>query len=269
MNATAHPSVRVKMRYAAADKPAGIFYALSHGESTCSFEEHETEVVNARGLLDSFSLETNGAILHKHQSDVRDFTDEKEINEVYVPEVKKLVQTLTGATRVIVFHKVGRFEQGEKEGKRQPAANAHIDYTEESFRIWAKQELGDGPDAEKLLGKRWAAINVWRGIKAVERMPLAFVDGRTIDPEKLRHVPIHDRPGVPTPLVGMNLLHDPAQRWYYVPDMQPDEVLVFTLFDSDANRTQRVAHSAINDPTSRPDAAPRSSFEVRTIAFFD
>ena len=49
--------------------------------------------------------------------------------------------------------------------------------------------------------------------------------------------------------------------------MQPREALAFKLFDSDPDEVQFTAHSAFLDPTSPPDAAPRQSVELRTIAF--
>jgi hypothetical protein len=49
--------------------------------------------------------------------------------------------------------------------------------------------------------------------------------------------------------------------------MEPEEVLVFKLFDSDAARVQWTAHTAFDDPTAAPDAPPRESIEIRTISF--
>lgn len=267
MAAKVKEGVRVPLRYGDGTKPPGIFFALSHAESTCAFAPRETEIINARQSKEEFSLDSTGFTLVNQPTRVTDFEDVSQIEDIYVPEVQDLVTHLTGASRVIVFHRLGRWENGEQLGKRQPAGNPHIDYTDESFRHWAIDELGH-EEAEKLLKKRWAAINVWRGIRPVERRPLAVADGRTIKSESMVAVPIHDRPGEPTPLVGINILHDDDQRWYYFPDMQTDEALIFTLYDSDPQRVQRVAHSAIDDPTSRPNAAPRASFEVRTIAFF-
>ncbi|MNJ76336.1 hypothetical protein D3C77_735990 [compost metagenome] len=49
--------------------------------------------------------------------------------------------------------------------------------------------------------------------------------------------------------------------------MQPDEMLLFKLVDSDAEAVQWAGHSAFDDPTSAVDAPARESLEVRTIAF--
>ncbi|WP_156681192.1 CmcJ/NvfI family oxidoreductase [Sphingomonas profundi] len=258
----------VPLRYASRSHPPGLFYALAHERSTCRFEEHATRIVNARTRAEPPALAVEGMQLVRHATRVDDFEDADQVESVYVPEVRALVRDLTGASEVIVFHKLARREGGQQAGRRQPAGNAHIDYTAESFRLWARRELGD-ERAERLLAKRWSAVNVWRGTHPVERRPLAIADGRTITEDAMLEVPIHEAPGAPTPFVGVNISYDPDQRWYYYPDMRPDEALLFTLVDSDAARPQRAAHSAIDDPGSRPDAAPRASFEVRTMAFFD
>ena len=68
---------------------------------------------------------------------------------------------------------------------------------------------------------------------------------------------------------GLNMAHNPRHEWYYFPDMQPDEALVFRLFDT-ANREWKMSgHTAFEDPTSEAGSPKRQSFEVRTIAVFD
>ena len=87
-------------------------------------------------------------------------------------------------------------------------------------------------------------------------------------PEDLVYGPIGGKSaaGVPNP-AGYNLMHSPRHTWTYAPCMRPDEVLVFKLCDTDAQRVQWTAHSAFDDPTSPPGAAPRRSLELRTLAF--
>ena len=72
-----------------------------------------------------------------------------------------------------------------------------------------------------------------------------------------------DRPGE-----NYVLRHNPAHRWWFFPDMTPDQVLVLKTFDSDETRARFSPHSAFDDPRSKPDAPPRESCEIRTIAFF-
>src|SRR3546814_5081231 len=76
-----------------------------------------------------------------------------------------------------------------------------------------------------------------------------------------------EKPGEPTPYVGMPLAYNPAQRWYYYPNMQPDEVLVFKQCDTDHSGIRWSPHVAIDDPYTA-NAQPRVSFEARALAFF-
>ena len=66
------------------------------------------------------------------------------------------------------------------------------------------------------------------------------------------------------------VLHSAGQRWFYVPDMRPDEAMLIKCYDSPADgRARFTAHSAFEDPNTPPDAPRRRSIEIRTLAFFD
>ena len=61
---------------------------------------------------------------------------------------------------------------------------------------------------------------------------------------------------------------DPEHRWYYVPEMRADEVLLLKCYDSKTDGRARFApHTAFTDPTTPPDAAPRESIELRALVF--
>ena len=101
------------------------------------------------------------------------------------------------------------------------------------------------------------------------RTPLALCDASSVQPNDLNDSEIRgglndaNRP----PLYGFNLSFNPQHRWYYVPRMEPEEILAFKLFDSDRARVQWTGHTAFDDPTAAPDAPPRESIEIRTISF--
>jgi hypothetical protein len=51
--------------------------------------------------------------------------------------------------------------------------------------------------------------------------------------------------------------------------MRREEALVFKVYDSSKDgRARWSAHTAFDDPTSPPNARPRESIEIRTLAFF-
>ena len=125
---------------------------------------------------------------------------------------------------------------------------------------------GGSLEAEKLLARRFAVVNVWKPIGwPVEVAPLAVCDARTIGPGDL----------VPTDLLYRDrkgevysMRFAPKHRWYYFPRMRPDEAMLLKCYDSAHDRARFTAHSAFDDPTSPVDARSRESIEVRTLAFF-
>jgi hypothetical protein len=112
-------------------------------------------------------------------------------------------------------------------------------------------------------------MNLWRPIKPVQRTPLALCDASSVAAGDLNGSEIRgglNDPNRPS-LFGFNLSFSPRHRWYYAPRMQPDEVLVFKLFDSDRDRVQWTGHTAFDDPAAAADAPARESIEIRTISF--
>ena len=63
--------------------------------------------------------------------------------------------------------------------------------------------------------------------------------------------------------------HDPGQQWYYFPEMQMDEALLFKTFDSETDgRARFTVHSSFEDPDAAADAPARESIETRCLVFF-
>ena len=67
-----------------------------------------------------------------------------------------------------------------------------------------------------------------------------------------------------------HLTHAPSQRWYYAPQMTPDEVLLIKGWDSlDDGRAKFTPHSAFDLPDTGQTAPPRESIEVRTLVIIE
>jgi hypothetical protein len=227
-------------------------------------------IADARPVISGFSLDVEGFELVRHRSDVRDFHDDAEVSTTGHDEAARIVAAATGASRVIVFdHTFRRRTPGAEDrvpgAGRQPALRVHNDYTEVSGPQRVRDLMGD--EAEALLEKRFAIINVWRPVShpAID-WPLAMCDARSVAPEDLKAVSLiyQDRTGE-----VLAAVHNPAHRWFYVPDMLLDEALLLKCYDSRRDVARFPLHVAFADPTTPPDAPPRESMEFRTIAFFD
>ncbi|MEM7021228.1 MAG: CmcJ/NvfI family oxidoreductase [Pseudomonadota bacterium] len=209
-----------------------------------------------------------GFELHDHRTAVADLYDDDAVEQTYFLEIENLLRSVTGASKVVIFDATRRSDGGagatNKDGLRGPASRVHVDYTAKSGPQRLKDLLGEA-EADRLLASdaRVVQINVWRPIRGpVQRSPLALADAASVRPEDLIATDqvFPDRVGE-----IYHLAHNPEQRWYYVPDMTPDEVLLIKGWDSDAERAQFTPHSAFDLPATPEDAAPRESIEVRTL----
>jgi hypothetical protein len=231
-------------------------------------EEHRVAIRDARRLAAELSLDREGFVLLRHRSAVRDFYDEAEIAAVYYPECERVVREATGAARVVAFDHITRnaaMAAIAGSGVKSPARRVHNDYTAKS----APQRVRDllGAEAEALLQRRYAVINLWRPIRGpLLDSPLALCDARSLAEENLLPTDLRypDRTGE-----IYAITYNPAQRWYYFPRMQPDEAVLIRCFDSALHGAARFsAHGAFDDPQTPPDAPPRESIEVRTLVFY-
>lgn len=234
------------------------------------YRTHEMRVRNGRLLRDTFKLDAHGFVFVDHATQVKDFTDGAERARVYDPEVRALIKKHSGAAEVVVFDHTIRIgdEQAQKaSGARPTVKGVHNDYTETSAPRRLRDIVGE-VEAERRLKKRWAIIQVWRPIRGkVLAEPLGICDGRTIPQKGFIRIErrYKNRTGE-----TYHIAHDPAHEWFYFPEMERHEALVFKVFDSDASKPSRfTAHSAFDDPGTPAGAPPRESIETRTFAFFD
>ncbi len=238
-------------------------------EQTPQLEPHSVRIFSARSKGDEFTIDTAGFQLTQHKSGVADFHSEEEVRAVYYPEMEKLVKRLTGASRVLIFDHNLRSTEFADESKvlRKPSASVHGDYTVTSAPRRVRQLL-PADQAEDLLKKRYAFINVWKPVgHPVETNPLVLCDARSVIAKDFVRTALRytDRTGE-----IYTFQYNPNHRWFYFPWMQPDEALLIKCFDSKTDgRARFVPHTSFEDPASPPDARPRVSIEVRTIAFFD
>jgi hypothetical protein len=222
-----------------------------------------------RLIASDISLDSTGFDLVQHRSATRDLYDDDEVRRVYYPEVEQVMKRVTGADRVHIFDHVVRRHVANADNlppdaPRQPAWRVHIDHTVRSGPQRVRDLLPD--DAEQLLRGRVQVINLWRPIRGpLQDAPLAVCDATSINADDL----------VPSDLVYTHRVGEtyavkfnPSHRWFYVPEMRPDEALLLKCTDSAISVAARhTPHTAFIDPTTPADALPRESIEVRTLVF--
>jgi hypothetical protein len=224
-------------------------------------DPHEVFIEDARGRESDFTLDRNGFALVKAPTAVADFYNAEEIKRVYYPEVERLLRDTLGASRVFVFdHNV----RNAGRGLAPPSRQVHNDHTVNSAPRRVRDHLG--AEADELLKHRFGVVNVWRPVRGpVLDSPLALCDARSFTNSDL----------IASDLVYAHVRgetsrveYNPAHRWHYFSEMQPDEALLIRIHDSANDGRARLSfHTSFENPL-HPGAPPRESIEVRTLVFF-
>jgi hypothetical protein len=226
--------------------------------------DRRTVPIRDARVLPDLSLDREGFLLAERPTTVRDFYDADEVRAVYYREVAQLLMDLTGAYRAQVFEHDVRNDTRARHDQsvRKPVRMIHDDYTAKSSPERIRLYLPNEADA--LIAKRYAIINVWRAIRGpVESTPLAVCDASSVASEDL--LPTEE--GVKHEVYMLR--YRDRHRWYYFPRMRPDEALVLKCFDTAPGIVGRcTAHSAFDDPHTPAEAPPRESIEARAFVFY-
>jgi len=284
-------SVDAQISYlAAGSKINRRFVAPGAEMNTGTYELHPMKVHDGRNIRDKFNLDTHGFVLADYESAVTDFRDKEQVDNIYSQEVIDIVKQLTGADHAVSRgwmirtsgdlpkrEVVGYTHQG---GVQPPAADAHVDFIPETAERIARQTFKDNFPDEKPYS-RFIASSLWRTFsEPPQDWPLALCDGGTVGPDEgtpnslviVDELPNRETMLAPLPdedlaIKAAVFRHNPDHLWWYFSNMNRDEVILLKFHDSDETKACRVPHTAFHDP-SFPDANPRESIEVRTIAYF-
>lgn len=229
----------------------------------------EVAVRDITGEEDRYTLDSHGFQLIPHDTEFSDFRNLEALRSDYFPEVERLVQKVTGASRVVVFdHKVRHAPSNwhslgkNNSSKRGPLHRVHVDQSPAGALTELTRRLPE--DAEELQKRRFQIINVWRPLKTVFKDPLAVADSNSVPDADLVPAyviyPDHQKE-------FFTVLPNPAHRWYFKYRQRPEETMFIKIYDTDNSVARRVPHSAFSDPDEE-DKEDRESIEVRTLVFY-
>lgn len=239
-------------------------------------EYHDTRIHDCRPIAADLSLDDDGFVLRTRPSAVHDFYDEELVRRDYLPEVERALRDETGALAVFAFDHNVRSAMGAAEGRpgvRAPVDMAHNDYTEESGPRRVREIL-EARERLELAGHRAALINVWRPIRGpVQDIPLAICEAASTSPADFVDTDIehYGEEDLSRPRhVGkiFSARWNPFHRWFYVSNMQADEILIFRCWASKGAGARYTAHTGFVNPQAPPNALPRESIEVRTVVIY-
>ncbi|KAI8610807.1 hypothetical protein BC830DRAFT_1144022 [Chytriomyces sp. MP71] len=210
-----------------------------------------------------------------------DWEDDAKIRELYYAEVKELLKKVTGGSIVIIFDHTLR--RAEREGEetpdtpdtRKPVLGVHVDQTPESgTRRVLRHAKEEGLDGELLLKGRAQLINVWRPLRGpVLDFPLAVADFRTLDVDRdlvpMRLLYPSEGPNAQPEGETFLIKHSGAHTWYFLEEMQPEEVLLLKCWENLPGGGVRTPHTAFKDPRyyGKEGIELRQSIEVRALVF--
>ncbi len=240
-------------------------------EHVGNFASQEVTIHDGRHHRMDARLDVEGFMLVRQESAVENFYDDAQIDSTYHDEVKELLKKVTGAKRIEIFDDTRRsasLKRQADEGIREPASIVHNDYTARSGIKRLVDYFADDPgEAKKLLQRRFAIVNVWRSIAGpILNHALVICDAASVASEDL--VAVERRAEERTGELQV-ALHNPEQKWFYFPEMQMDEALLFKTFDSETDgRARFTIHSSFDDPRAPRDSPPRESIETRCLLFF-
>jgi len=236
---------------------------------------------NAR--LANTSMDREGFELATHRSAFVLERDRSVLAQDYHAEMAAFLKEYLGASAVrpsgesALLVRYGERLVGRRELERPtdiiddriPASFAHLDYFPESAVQSARYA-----DAAPSSYSRLMIVQTWRAVSgAPQDVPLALCDRRSlhdadISPRTGVLAP-ENSPGWAEPRFTIGGIHYNAkQRWYYFPDMEPEEVLLFTGYDSANDDGWKVGHGAFDNRHTTPNGIPRISFEARFFAWF-
>lgn len=218
------------------------------------------------------SLERHGFCAVKHKTQFGDVRDLTQFQAGYPDEMLDLILRLSGASWVLPKRvDIVMRASAQKAGHEMVAPAAHTDYTADSVREQAELVL----NANGQVGRRYRRVadyQTWRALTPPPQdRPLAICDTRTIRPqdrvEQSNAIgPMTD----PTKVFAITLArYNPDHRWFYFPNMQLDDLLIFRGADTDPDDNPNVFHSSFADPTAGAAAVSRISVESRFFCFYD
>ncbi len=223
-------------------------------------------LINDIRSSNNFSLHDSGFVFKKIKFNLKE--DDMQNNYIkYKRDLSEFLKELFSYKYIEIFDITKRSNKktgaSNKDGPRQPAERAHVDYTKNSGLLRARQILKNNfPEFHKY---RVIQLNVWRPLcSKVQSSPLAIADASTINQKDLIETDqiFPDRTGE-----IYHLAYGKKQKWYWVSEMKNNEALIFKGWDSNVSRKiiRFTPHTSFNIPHQNINKNPRESIEARVF----
>ena len=239
----------------------------------------DARALQAKAASEADFLAEHGFVLLNAPTRVTDWSNADQVAQYYLPEVEAMIrERLYPGRKLYVQQPPNVMRRGAGTTTPQYGLGVHQDHgtTADDFQhnVAAFTSLDTGAQwraaFERDTVAGFVSLDFWRTTSMdgpLKHMPLVLCDPTSVDAADI----------IPTALEGIapggaathhiSLAHNGSQRWYYYPDMEAHEVLVFKLFqlmkNEDPQPYRACFHSAVEDPATPADAQPRQSCEHR------
>lgn len=228
---------------------------------------------DVRGLRRAIEYQHSGIAIRRLQSTMTyaDFDRDEKIRAIYFKELQQHLKAFLNASEVKFFrygirkrHATFPVSTGTEYDFAQPTTIAHVDATLVSTQEEIVKQYGDR--AKDLAQKRYQWVNVWKPLRGpVNDWPLCFCDASSVDTTDTEAT---DMVYSEYFTENLSLRFNAKQKWYYLSDHRPDEIIVFKQSDSDSTAVGGVPHCSFANPRARPDELPRESIEARALVIY-
>ncbi|CAI0643617.1 unnamed protein product [Colletotrichum noveboracense] len=260
------------------EKPFQLFVPIHERDqdarsTNLEFEKRTQTFVDIRDQVNDFSLDSHGFQVETSPSrlNAQSFGDQSLIKNEYLPEVENLLKLVGNSNdRVFIFDWRLRDARAPREREdNELDMNDLATWLRPSPTVHTRAHQGFFTGCYftcQMMHPFYCKADVWRPIgNSVQDYPLACCDSTSVLDEDLIECD-HVR----RKFKGSNLYahHRDGQRWYYLGEQRPEEVLLIKMFDSDPSiSAQRCPHASFRHPLASSEAKPRRSIEVRALVF--
>lgn len=254
-----------------------------------ALESHPAALIDGRAALSNLDFAEAGFTLQRNIVHNPTWADSKWINDIHRCDIRKLAMQFSHCDEAIVYPGIIR---GPKSlvfhDDHLPIQVAHSDFTDDFRPMVLNPSRPYGKFLSPLLaaaGSSYARLNAakrilvlqfWRNTGAINSdLPLAIADASSVPYSALHRETVPQYGGEPLEFETFLVKPPAAQnayRWHHFSKMQPDEVLIFRTYDSQAEEAGRpywTPHCAFVNPDPEASTEPRQSLEMRALCLFD
>ncbi|CAF2080883.1 unnamed protein product [Rotaria magnacalcarata] len=233
-------------------------------------------IYDLRGKEKSVDLDKNAFEILKYDGSIQEeFEEGSEAQQTYYKEISNILKQRLNTSKVIIYNYAFRSrgvvqpDAQHDDTHREPALYPHVDIDPSAVQDLVEKVLGKD-ESERAMKNRIQIINVWRPLRTnpITKNSLTLCDYRSVNAEKDVHS--YTVRGAKLHAAGYLMSRDDQDihRWYYLSQMQPDEMFVFKMTDTKPDVARFACHTAFINENEPTPSVEQTSLEVRCLILY-